>query len=103
MKSFYEYKVKIFDENTTDEVIKHGVTYSKSYGDAAAAIEKSYGDILISMVICKVENFGVEDGTYECALILQLSNLQREGSILPLYHAANSILQLYSCHDCEHH
>lgn len=66
MKSFYEYKVKIFDENTIDEVIiKHGVTYSKSYGDAAAAIEKSYGDILISMVICKVENFGVEDGTYE--------------------------------------
>ena len=65
MKSFYEYKVKIFDENTTDEDIKHGVTYSKSYGDAAAVIEKSYGDILISMVICKVENFGVEDGTYE--------------------------------------
>ena len=65
MKSFYEYKVKIFDENTIDEVIKHGVTYSKSYGDAAAAIEKSYGDILISMVICKVENLGVEDGTYE--------------------------------------
>lgn len=65
MRHFYEYKVKIFDENTTDEVIKHGVTYSKSYGDAAAVIEKSYGDILISMVICKVENFGVEDGTYE--------------------------------------
>lgn len=65
MRYFYEYKVKIFDENTTDEVIKHGVTYSKSYGDAAAVIEKSYGDILISMVICKVENFGVEDGAYE--------------------------------------
>lgn len=65
MRYFYEYKVKIFDENTIDEVIKHGVTYSKSYGDAAAVIEKSYGDILISMVICKVENFGVEDGTYE--------------------------------------
>lgn len=63
MRYFYEYKVKIFDENLTDEVIKHGVTYSKSYGDAAAAIEKSYGDILISMVICKVENFG--DRTYE--------------------------------------
>lgn len=65
MRHFYEYKVKIFDENTTDEVVKHGVTYSKSYGDAADAIEKSYGDILISMVICKVEKFGVEDGTYE--------------------------------------